>query len=58
MGFARKNLCQLRGKGITVPFQDALLATLAMQNDLAVWTYDKHFKLIAEEFPLLHLFNA
>ena len=38
-----KTLYTLRKSGITVPFQDAIIAYLAIKNGIAVWTRDTHF---------------
>ena len=43
-----RNLYLLRSNSITVPFQDAIIATLAIRNDASVWTRDKHFSMIKE----------
>lgn len=37
----------LRRKGITLPLSDLLLAALALQNELELFTLDKHFQRIA-----------
>jgi len=52
-----KILFQLRCKGIKVPFQDALIATLAIENNCKLWTYDNHYKLISKVISELKLFN-
>ena len=49
-------LFALRTNGISVPFQDALIAVLAIENKCKLWTYDNHYKLIASIFPKLELF--
>src|SRR5688500_7546902 len=36
------NLATLRAHGITVPFPDAVIATVAIANDIEVWTRDPH----------------
>lgn len=41
-----KNLYEFRTHGITVPFTDALIATLAIRHGFAVWTLDGHFDLM------------
>lgn len=51
------NLYKLRKSGITVPFQDALIATLALEYSLKLWTLDKHFKMIQKVLPDLVLFE-
>ena len=52
-----KILFRLRCKGIKVPFQDALIATLAIANNCQLWTYDNHYKLISKVISELELFN-
>jgi pilT protein domain protein len=51
------NLYKLRRKGLTVPFSDAIIATLAIKYDIPVWTGDKHFLLIQNVLTNLKLFN-
>ena len=51
-----RNLYTLRSHGITVPFQDAIIATLALTNYASIWTNDKHFNMIKKIFPTLQLF--
>jgi len=51
------NLFSLRSNGITVPFQDALLATLAIENNLRVWALDKHFNIMQVVLVDLKLFE-
>ena len=46
----------LKKNGLAVPFQDAMIAYLAMKNDVAVWTNDKHFKLMQIALPALKLY--
>ena len=41
------NLNLLRRKGLTVPFQDVVLATLCIQKEMEIATNDKHFRQIA-----------
>ena len=38
----------IKKKGFTVPFSDILIAVLAIENNLSVFTLDKHFELISE----------
>lgn len=52
-----QNLFRLRIQGVRVPFQDGLVATVAMQHNLEVWAYDRHFTLMAEALPDLRLFD-
>src|SRR5262245_9744046 len=52
-----RNLALLAGKGITVPFPDALIATVALENDLEVWHHDRHFPQIHKVIPQLKLFK-
>ena len=51
------NLYKLRRKRLTVPFSDAIIATLAIKYDIPVWTGDKHFLLIKNVLTNLKLFN-
>ena len=41
-----EQLYRLRTKGITVPFQDAVIASIAIKYKIPVWTGDRHFALI------------
>ncbi len=52
-----RNLAQLGAKGITVPFADALIATVAIDNDLELWNYDRHFADMQKLLPALKLFQ-
>lgn len=47
-----RGLFQLRTRGITVPFQDAVLSVLAIELDAEIWASDKHFGRIATVLPL------
>jgi predicted nucleic acid-binding protein len=51
------NLFLLRTHGVAVPFQDTLLATVALQNDIELWTRDKQFQHIQKVLPALKLFE-
>lgn len=51
------NLALLRSKGVTVPVPDVILATLAILNDLELWTRDAHFALAQKWLPALKLFQ-
>jgi predicted nucleic acid-binding protein len=50
------NLAALRTSGITVPFPDAAVATLAIDNNLLVWARDPHFASMQKVLPGLQLF--
>ena len=52
-----KQFITLKTNGLVVPFQDALIAYLAIKNNCEVWTNDKHFKLMQVVLPELKLFN-
>ena len=47
----------LKKNGLVVPFQDAMIAYIAIKNNCEVWTNDKHFKLMQIVFPELKLFT-
>lgn len=49
-------LYTLRTHGLTVPFQDAIIALLAIKNDISVWTRDAHFSHIQRVLINLKLY--
>jgi predicted nucleic acid-binding protein len=51
------NLALLASKGLTVPFPDALIATVALENDLELWHHDRHFPDIQKVIPQLKMFQ-
>ena len=52
-----RNLSALGAKAITVPFPDALIATVAIDNDLELWTHDRHFEDMQRVLTALKLFQ-
>ncbi len=54
---AGDNLAALRGAGVTVPFADGVIATVAIENDLELWTRDARFALMQPVLPRLRLFQ-
>jgi len=50
------NLAILRRNGITVPMPDAVIATIAMNLNVEVWTTDAHFPMMQRVFSQLRLF--
>lgn len=50
------NLNALRTNGVTIPFPDAVIATVAITNDIELWTRDAHFGLVQRVLPVLRLF--
>ena len=52
-----RNLYELRSHGITLPFQDALIATIAISHRAQVWTNDVHFARMQEFVPGLRLYG-
>lgn len=54
-GFGRF-LYNVRINGLTVPYQDAMISYIAIQNNCSVWTRDKHFRAIQVYEPKLKLF--
>jgi predicted nucleic acid-binding protein len=54
---AGDHLASLRRNGITVPFQDVIIATVAIANDTELWTRDKQFQMIQTVLPQLRLFS-
>lgn len=46
---AGDTLQKLRGKGLSIPLTDVLIATVAIRNNMAVLTLDKHFRHLSVE---------
>src|SRR5262249_31589038 len=40
-----RHLWTLRSKGVSVPFQDVVIATVAIENDIELWTRDTQFQM-------------
>ncbi len=51
------NLADLRAAGLTVPFADAIIATVGIHYDIEVWARDRHFADIQKVLPQLKLFQ-
>jgi len=51
------NLAALRAAGLTVPFADAIIATLGIALDVEIWARDRHFKDMQQVLPALKLFQ-
>ena len=49
-------LASLRGRGISVPFNDVAIAALAIHLGVELWTRDNQFTLIQSAFPALRLY--
>lgn len=52
-----RNLYSLRVAGLAVTFQDVLLATLAIENGMEVWTLDAHFQMMRQVLTALKIFQ-
>jgi predicted nucleic acid-binding protein len=50
---AALNAAKLRDHGITVPWSDLLVATVAVSNDVRVYACDQHFTLMAPHLGIL-----
>ncbi len=48
---------RLKKNGMIVPYQDAMIALLAIRNNCFVLTRDKHFELIQSVFNDLNLYG-
>ncbi len=48
----------LRRNGVTVPFQDALIAAVAVRYSCQLWTNDRHFENISKVIDELRLFRV
>lgn len=49
---------EFRRNGLTVPFQDAMIAYLGIKYNCSIWTNDNHFKLMQVVLPKLQIFDA
>ncbi|NDO50679.1 PIN domain-containing protein [Lachnospiraceae bacterium MD335] len=52
------NLYKLRRKGISIPFSDAIIATIALKHGIPIWTGDKHFLLIQSVLTELKIYQT
>ncbi|HQP49214.1 MAG TPA: PIN domain-containing protein [Spirochaetota bacterium] len=50
-----KFLNKLKKKGITIPFQDAIIAFIAVKYNAFIWSNDQHFKIIQSNVKQLRL---
>ncbi len=50
-------LNRLKTKGITIPFQDCVIAYLAIKTNCYLWTNDRHFMVISEKDERLLLYE-
>jgi predicted nucleic acid-binding protein len=50
-------LFKSKRKGITLPFQDAIIAAAAIKNNCELWTRDNHFSMIAGVISKLEFFK-
>ena len=46
------NFSAMRSKGFTLPWNDLLIATLALEKDVAVYANDEHFETMAEHLQV------
>ena len=53
---AATNFAKLRAKGHTLPWNDIVIATIALERDDAVYANDKHFPIL-EKVLGLHLYR-
>ena len=52
------HLASLRTNGLPMPFQDVLLAAIAIDYDTELWSYDAHFRAIQGVLKTLRLFDG
>ncbi|MBE6349977.1 MAG: PIN domain-containing protein [Spirochaetaceae bacterium] len=48
---------KLKAAGLSIPFQDGIIAYLAIKHNCTLWTLDKHFLLIKTIIPILDLYS-
>jgi predicted nucleic acid-binding protein len=51
------HLAVLRAGGVTIPFPDAVIASVAITNGMELWARDPHFSLAQRLLPSLNLFQ-
>jgi predicted nucleic acid-binding protein len=49
-------LALLRARGLPMPFQDVLLAAVALDHNAELWSYDGHFRTLQSVLAGLRLF--
>jgi predicted nucleic acid-binding protein len=54
---AGQNQARLAANGLTVPLPDTLIATIALDAGLELWTYDAHFAAMGTLLSGLRLFH-
>lgn len=52
-----ETLASLLASGITVPFPDAVVATIAVEAQMEVWARDPHFQMMRKVLPGLQLYQ-
>ena len=52
-----ENLAALRRHGLKLPYPDVLLATIAIELDVELWTRDNHFTMMQTVMPKLKLYQ-
>ena len=52
------NLYNLRRKGISIPFSDAIIATVTLKHNIPIWTGDRHFPLIQSVLTELNIYQT
>ena len=52
------NLRRLRRGGITIPFPDAIILSVAIHHNLEIWSSDSHFALAHRILPELRLYSS
>lgn len=51
------HLAALRAAGMPIPFQDVVIATVAISNGIKLWSRDQHFAAVQHVLPALVLFQ-
>ncbi len=52
------NLASLRTAGLPMPFQDVLIATVAIDQGVELWSFDEHFQKMQPALTRLRLFDG
>ena len=53
---AGRNQATLANANLTVPMNDTIIATVAIEWDAELWAYDQHFQAMSQFLPDLKLF--
>lgn len=53
-----QRLALRRDKGLPMPFQDVVIAVVAIDFDIEIWSFDAHYRMMQAVFPDLKIFEG